>query len=238
MVYVIADIHGSALSLQQDMKYMPELTEDDYIIIAGDAGLEYGPYSMGSLKKYMKKLPCTFVVMRGNHDNRYHYMARNNPDRWSFTDDGMYAYENKYPNIMYVKDIGGVYTIDGKDILFIPGAYSVDKYYRLANGLAYEPREELSWFEADNLFEEIDSKHFDYVISHTAPLSLVPKLEHLFLAQVDQGSVSHWTEKICDEVYTNYSFKHWYFGHFHSDMELSDNVTMVYAGFGVIGNDE
>ena len=79
MVYVIADIHGSALSLQQDMKYMPELTKDDYIIIAGDAGLEYGPYSMGSLKKYMKKLPCTFVVMRGNHDNRYHYMARQKP---------------------------------------------------------------------------------------------------------------------------------------------------------------
>ena len=72
MVYVIADIHGSALSLQQDMKYMPELTKDDYIIIAGDAGLEYGQYSMGSLKKYMMKLPCTFIVMRGNHDNRYH----------------------------------------------------------------------------------------------------------------------------------------------------------------------
>ena len=238
MVYVIADIHGSALSLQHDMKYMPELTKDDYVIIAGDAGLEYGQYSMGSLKKYMNKFPCTFVVMRGNHDNRYHYMARNNPDRWSFTDDGMYAYENKYQNIMYVKDGGGVYTIDGKDILFIPGAYSVDKYYRLANGLAYEPREELSWFETDALFAEIDSKNFDYVISHTAPLSLVPKLEHLFLDCVDQRCVSQWTEKICDEVYMNYKFKHWYFGHFHSDMELSDNVTMVYAGFGVIGSDE
>ncbi len=241
MVYVIADIHGSLQSLQERIRLMPMLTEDDYIIIAGDAGLMYGDYNMGSVKKFMKKLKCKFIIIRGNHDNRYHDYARQNPDTWMFSDDGMYAWENKYPNILYVKDGGGVYSIGGNSILFIPGAYSVDKPYRLARGLPFETREELTIDEADNLLEEAEQVRFDYVVSHTCPYFLLPKLQYLFLDYVDQSKVSYWTEKICQAVYDNIggNYKAWYFGHFHDDRYFEEeNLTMVYNSFEVITGDE
>lgn len=241
MIYVIADIHGSIIELDSKLRLAVSLNEKDTVVVAGDAGLMYGSYDMKELKRYMNEYGCKFIVMRGNHDARYHDVARNNSGKWTFTDDGMYAFENRYPNILYVKDIGGVYNIDGFDILFIPGAYSVDGPYRKAMGYPFEPREELDWKEADALLDEAEKKHFDYIVSHTCPVSLVPKLEDLFLDGVDQSEVSYWTEKICEEVYQDFkgNFKAWYFGHFHDDRYFpEENLTMVYNSFEVITGGE
>ena len=60
----------------------------------------------------------------------------------------------------------------------------------------------------------------DYILTHTAPYSLVTQLRdvegeyplNLFLQEIE--------EKI--------RYKHWYFGHFHRDMELDEKHTGVY----------
>lgn len=238
MIYVIADIHGSVSRYRDVMLFMPKLEKDDFVIIAGDAGIMYGSYVMGSLRTCMAHEDCTFIVMRGNHDSRYWDIARSNRDKWVIDEENGFAYEKKYPNIKYVKDSGGVYTIDGKDILFVPGGYSVDKYYRLESGYPFEPREELTVEEADALLREAETKHFDYIVSHAAPYSLRPRIEDLFLGYVDQSSVSLFTEKMLDEIYCECSWKEWLFGHYHADRYFDDiNMTMLYNKYGVIGDE-
>ena len=241
MVYVIADTHGGMLDLDRKLRHAPELTENDTVIIAGDAGLMYGIYDMRTLKYHMSHLPCRFIIMRGNHDARYFDVAMQNPETWTVTEDGEYAFENRFPNILYIKDVGGIYEIGGHRFLFIPGAYSVDKPYRLVNGLPYEPREELTTAEADALIQGAINGEFDYVVSHTCPYHLIPQLEDLFLDGVNQSDVSYWTERVCDEIFNECSgkWKMWWFGHFHCDRTFEgENIEMIYDGFGVVPDDD
>lgn len=241
MIYVIADIHGGSLDLERKLRYAPELTENDTVIVAGDAGLMYGTYDMRALKYHMANYPCRFIIMRGNHDARYFETALQSHDTWSFTEDGMYAFEKRFPNILYVKDTGGIYEIEGRRFLFIPGAYSVDKPWRLACGYPYEPREELTVAEADSLIQEAIQGDFEYVVSHTCPYHLIPRLEDLFLDGVNQSEVSYWTEKVCDEIFNECrgKWKMWWFGHFHDDRVFEDeDIQMIYNGFGVVPNDD
>ena len=61
--------------------------------------------------------------------------------------------EEQYPNILFAKD-GEIYNFHGKKVMPIGGAYSVDKYYRIRNGL--------SWFESEQPDEVIK----EYVEQH------------------------------------------------------------------------
>ena len=249
--FVCGDIHGVAANFTSRVKWdIDNPKEDDIIICVGDVGLEYGNQVQGSLKKAMRKFPGTIYVMRGNHDNRYWrdhtetietYMDYIEKPKagWAFDDDTFptLLYQKKYPNILYVRDGGGVYTINGHRFLFIPGAYSVDKEYRLAKGLPYEPQEQLTWLEENQLLAAIeDSLEIDYVISHTAPLGTQIYYKDLFLDFIDQSAVDQHMEYFLDEVYhqLNGKFKHWYFGHMHDDRQFG-KFTMVYTKIQEIG---
>ena len=260
-IFIMGDLHGLATNFTSRIKwYIQDPQEDDIIICAGDVGLEYGNQVQGSLKKAMKKFPGTIYVIRGNHDNRYwrnhtdvietytDYIEKPN-DGWAFDNDTFptLLYQKKYPNILYVKDGGGVYTINGYRFLFIPGAYSVDKDYRLSRGYPYEPEEQLTWLEENQLLSAIEycntpeetalnSLRIDYVVSHTAPLGTQPYYKDLFLNFVDQSTVDKHMEYFLDEVYNllDNNFKHWYFGHFHDDRTFG-KFTMLYTKIQEIG---
>ena len=260
-IFIMGDTHGLASNFTSRVNwYIDNPREDDVIICVGDVGLEYGNQVQGALKKAMKKFPGTIYVMRGNHDNRYWrdhtetietyigYIEK--PcNGWMFDNDTFptLLYQKKYPNILYVKDGGGVYTINGYRFLFIPGAYSVDKEYRLAKGLPYEPQEQLTWIEENQILSAIDycntpcetalnSLEIDYVISHTAPLGTQIYFKDLFLDFIDQSTVDNHMEHFLDEVYhqLNNKFKHWYFGHYHSNRSFG-KFTMIYSEVVEIG---
>jgi 3-oxoacid CoA-transferase subunit A len=248
-IFIMGDIHGLASNFTSRINfYIPEPQEDDIIICLGDVGLEYGNQVQGSLRKAMSKFPGTIYIMRGNHDNRY--WANHVEFREVYTDylaypigqyrfdDNEYPkllYHKKYPNIKYIFDGGGVYNIEGYNILFIPGAYSVDKYHRLDNNLPYEPREQLTWLECEHIFSDIDIIHslgedIHFVCSHTAPLCIQPYFKDLFLSFIDQSKVDNYMERFLDEVYAavGKDMKRWYFGHYHDDRNVSLNFTMLY----------
>lgn len=234
MVYVIADIHGSNDRFDTMMQYVEHerpMTESDVVIIAGDAGTQYGTYNMGSLKKNMKSYDCKFIVLRGNHDKRYWKEAKVHPEKWTIEDD--YAFENKYPNILYVKDEGGIYNINGYRVLFVPGGYSVDKDYRLKNGLPYEYDEELTYSEANDLLCLAETGGYDFIISHVAPTKLHPKLSEFFMPCIDQSSVRDFVSELCDEIFKVGKWKMWFFGHYHGDKYFpEENMDMIYEKYG------
>lgn len=252
--FIFGDIHGIFSNFTSRVNwYIQEPKEDDVIICCGDVGLEYGNQIHGSLKKAMKKFPGTVYIMRGNHDNRYwrdhtetietmSSYIRKPVDGWLFNNDEYpsYLYQKKYPNIKYIQDEGGIYDINGHRFLFVPGAYSVDKEYRLAKGYPYELQEQLTWTEENQLLRDIESwkNSIDYVISHTAPLGTQPYYKDLFLDFVDQSKVDKHMEYFLDEVYNllDNNFKHWYFGHFHDNRSFG-KFTMLYTKVAEIGEE-
>lgn len=244
-IYITGDVHGIASDLKVRFGCIPNPTEDDKLIICGDFGAEYGSQINGRLKKECKKFPGEVIVLRGNHDNRYwanhtEYISDlfgyRVYDGWHFEQhqQGRYLVQDKYPNIKYVADDGGIYSIDGYRFLMIPGAYSVDKMYRLNNEMSYESREQLTKQEMLKLSYECGLWYntIDFVCSHTFPQKLESKLRYLFMGCVDQSSVDktmeHWMDDIAWEMEQSVRFKQWFGGHYHDDKILNQYYTMLY----------
>ena len=244
-VYITGDTHGNAQEIRNTIAQIPNPSKDDFIIIAGDAGFEYQQYNMGQAKREARKFPGTWIVLRGNHDSRYwreHTIVDEEKiypvsPGWDFTQDGMYLYQKKYPNIWYVMDTGGIYNIKNYNILFIPGAYSVDKWYRLRTNRPWNSQELLTAKEMQDLKELVinwidNGFDIDFVVGHTFPLKMQRYYQDLFMQGLDQTSIDksmeYWLNGMADIYEKVPSFKQYFGGHFHDDRVLNEKYTMLF----------
>lgn len=136
---------------------------------------------------------------------------------------------------------GGEYNIDGKSVLVIGGAYSVDKWYRLHRAGVYDKLDpnysnskKTGWFPAELLTEEemdmigfkCRSNWYDIVLTHTCPESWEPT--DLFLPGLDQSTVDKSMEKWLDWLKDEMDWAVWLFGHYHDDRLVRPGVEMYY----------
>ena len=131
-----------------------------------------------------------------------------------------------------------MYNIEGYNFLFVPGAYSVDKFYRLETHKPWNPQEQLTLKEQLKLFDLVDDCNInnipiDFVIGHTFPLSIEPYYRYLFLDFIDQSTVDKNMENFLDHLSfifeENFAFKHYFGGHFHDNIyNMKDKYTMLY----------
>lgn len=216
--------------------------EDQTLILLGDAGLNY--FFNGRDERIKEKLgsyPFTYFVIRGNHEERPSNLAMKNPDAWEWQEyfGGPVLVEKEFPYIKYASDIPEVYHIpyiadysegtkendwcdEGEPIIktwttfVLPGAYSVDKDYRLAMGY--------SWFKDEQMTEEekdsglCDLEHLGYrcdlVLSHTCPCIFEPT--DLFLPMIDQSTVDKSMERYLGQIEYLLDYKCWMWGHYHA----------------------
>ena len=236
-IYVTGDIHGNVYEIRDRMAQVENPSKDDFIIIAGDAGFEYENYIMGAAKREARKFLGTWIVLRGNHDSRY-WKHENDKDWEVIQYQGCdYLRQIKYPNIWYLPDEGCIYRLNDYNILFIPGAYSVDKWYRLRNNYPWNPKEQLSAIEQNNLtsltYGWLDMGFdIDFVIAHTFPLKVERYYDDLFMDGINQATVDKTTELWLNNVANLYentlNFKQYFGGHFHDDRVLTNKYTMLY----------
>ncbi len=235
-VFITGDTHGNPVSFYRlrDYAVRNDLSLEDIIIICGDAGLYYGGLAVDSVKDIMMQTPCNFLVVRGNHDDRIEDVVRKfavsgSWGKQELLGNSVYV-DRKYPNIFYALDEGGLYEIYGEKVLFAPGAYSIDKFYRLARGLPYNPNEQLSAEEMDNLLQ-LAEQHPDIVgvIAHTAPLSWEPCFRDLFFPGLDQSKIDKTTDTFLDSLVERLpNLAYYYFGHFHDDRNCGEHGIMLY----------
>ena len=224
-ILMCGDLHGDwkpIRNLCQTMLKKHPLTENDVLIILGDFGANFFfNHRDIKYKKKLGKYKITYFIIRGNHEERPSICMNKNPNAWhieEFWGNQVYV-ENDYPYIKYALDTPAKYEIpiaQEKIIktLILPGAYSVDKYVRLANNWSWFPQEQCNKEEMAAGINLAKSDTWDLVLSHTAPIIYEPT--DLFLSVVDQSTVDKTTERWLGEIEYNLNYKLWAFGHFHS----------------------
>lgn len=250
-VFLMGDLHGVVNEIYcrcHDLVDDLGAKSGDTIIWLGDVGISYGYINrsiLDTMSRMSEEYGFTHVIIRGNHDTRYvrdmsagvfSAYGEMHSIRWC---NGSAYVLDKYPSIIFLADEGGLYEILGRKTLVIPGAYSVDKHYRLVYGWPWEPEEQLSESELDVLIELSCISDVDAVLSHTCPYSWEPDLSEFLLDGLDQSKVDASMERALDTIWYNVmpTCKEWWFGHFHGDKDLPNGIGHVlywsYAEFGV-----
>ena len=222
-IYITGDLHGQIENIKQfvEQNYDTHCFDgSDIMILLGDAGFNYYlDEKDDELKKEVSKLPFTFFVIRGNHEERPGYLheAHKHNGSWDiemFCNNLVYV-ETKYPKIKYAMDGPNLYKIKDYLTVIYPGAYSVDKEYRLMNGWRWFRGEQLTEEEREWGLDFARGLEVDLVLSHTAPLEFEPR--DLFLSSINQSTVDKTMEEYLQQIHETVDYKLWCWGHYHAD---------------------
>lgn len=227
MIFITGDTHRDFSRF-----YSFKSKEDDMLIVLGDVGINYYLTEEDkSYKEYLKKLNLKLFCVRGNHEERPENIS-NYKEVEMF--GGKVFIEEEYSNLIFAKD-GEIYNIDGKKILVIGGAYSVDKQYRLLHGYKWFKDEQLTKKEMDTILDKVKGKHFDIVLTHTCPYKYEPR--EVFMQGLDQSKVDKSMEIFLDEIEENISYDKWYCGHYHTEKQIN-KLEFMFGRIKVFNKDE
>lgn len=225
MIYITGDKHADFREVFY-FCYANETTLDDILIVLGDAGINYYANDKDNeLKNSLKEhYPITLFCIHGNHEERPENIKTYKTKKFH---DGIVYYEEDYPNILFAKD-GEIYNFNNKKVLVIGGAYSVDKYFRLARGYNWYESEQLSdetKNKVKSVLKDLDNK-VDIILSHTCPYKYLPR--EMFLEGIDQSTVDNSTEYFLDEIEESTDYNLWYCGHYHTDKKIDKIIFMFH----------
>lgn len=221
MIYITGDVHAKFAPVAEFCQ-THDTTDDDVLIILGDAGINFHGEAKDRAKKdFLKTLPITLFCLHGNHDMRP--TAIDTYKEVSCA-GGIAYVEDGYENLLFAKD-GELFDFDGLRTITLGGAYSIDKELRI--GLKWP------WFEDEQPSDAIrqhaetildkNKRTVDVVLSHTAPLSKIPfSKPPRFPLDIDTS-----TERWLDTIEQSISYRHWYCGHFHVDKDI-ENFTYLF----------
>jgi hypothetical protein len=190
----------------------------DRIMVLGDVHRDFGALNaLVNRKRPQLILQCgdfgfwpkiTRKDSRGNlkvnrvpimKDSKLYWADGNHEDHWSLK--GLPSNEI-WPNVFYMKRGSTLTLPDGRTVLFMGGAYSVDQYMRTL-GYDWFPDEVISTMD----LEQLPDTKVDIVISHTCPREFEVMGDDMRLDDSSRMALSY--------ILTKYRPSLWYFGHFH-----------------------
>ena len=240
MIYVTGDCHGDYRRFNSDyFQDMSSLNKDNYVIICGDFGLWDESAERQRDLDLLNDLPFTTLWVDGNHEN-YDLLKKYEVKKW------------KGGKVQYIRSSiihllrGQVFEIEGKKFFTFGGASSHDvnggifskddphlkqrMMIAYMRGLPFRI-EHLSWWKEELPSEEemqegLDNlkKHHDevnYIITHCTASSIQAVLSK-GMYKVDR--LTDYLETLKQTL----TYDHWYFGHYHEDLEVSDKETLLY----------
>ena len=224
MIYITGDKHADFREVFY-FCYANDTSLDDILIVLGDAGINYYANEKDyMLKNSLLQYPITFFCIHGNHEQRPENIKTYKTKKFH---DGIVYYEEDYPNILFAKD-GEVYNFNNHKVLAIGGAYSVDKYFRLAMGYNWYENEQPNAATKSRVKEVLNNMNnkIDIILSHTCPYKYLPR--EMFLDGIDQSTVDYSTEHFLNEIENTVDYNLWYCGHYHTDKEIDKIIFMFH----------
>jgi len=221
MIYITGDKHGTYQLEDLSAEKWPDgqkLSKDDYLIIAGDfGGVVYGGEKDKTVLDFYESCPWTTLFIDGNHEN-FDLLAQYPVTEWN---GGKVQFIR--PSVIHLMR-GQVYTIDGKTFFAMGGATSVDRNYRVEGESWW--KEELpsgeEYFEADRNLALHNNK-IDFVITHCCSARQFYRFAAIDFRSFVRDSLTDYL----DELEKKVTFKHWYYGHHHQDINVDETHTML-----------
>lgn len=223
MIYITGDMHGNIEQAKQVLNKIVCKPENTLIVLGDFGGNYYLNKKDNNFKKVFVNYGINVFAIRGNHDaNPVHVKGIAYAEKYG----DMGYIDPKFPNIFYAKN-GNEYTIEKSKFLVLGGAYSVDKWYRLEKGFKWFPDEQMSEEDQTEFWAKGILKTQN-ILSHTCPYPNIPR--HLFLSQVDQSTVDNSMENFLSKVKCKVQYDNWFFGHYHANEQVEENMYMLYDG--------
>ena len=223
MIFITGDTHRDFSRLDNI-----SFNKDDMLIILGDVGIDYFLNEEDNkIKDYLKKYNIKMFCIRGNHEERPENIS-------TYKEINMFGgnvyIEEDYPYLIFAKD-GEEYNIDGKSVLVIGGAYSVDKEYRLIYGYKWFRDEQLTKEEMNTIYNKVKGKHYDIVLTHTCPRKYEPV--EVFLSGIDQSKVDKSMEHFRDKIEYSIEYHKWSCGHYHTE-KIIDKIIFIFESIKLL----
>lgn len=213
MLIFIGDVHGEFNELISRLANH-NICNSTFIQV-GDFGVgfkskETETRELNRINDRLKADRCTMYVIRGNHD-----------------DPSYFSGEGLYSNLIFLNDYS-LLQVEGKKILLIGGAISIDRRIRELNVNYWE--EEGFVYNEQRLRSVLSGvDNLDIVATHSCPHEFEP-------AEFNQLVVSYWMKdnglitelkkergahSLLMHALTGLRLKptHWYYGHFHSSFQ-------------------
>lgn len=219
MIYLTGDLHASIDIHKLSKRYFDDsnLTKNDYLIILGDFGLIWNKSDPES-KYWLDWLNAknyTTLFIDGNHEN--HPLLNTYPEEiWNG------GRIHKIHDSIFHLMRGQIFTIDDHTFFDMGGADSIDKIYRTPGKSWWKeemPSDEEYATANINLYNYENT--VDYILTHTAPTSIVNKL-------IPEIKPPDKLTDFLEGVKNTVTYKHWYFGHFHEDRDIDTKYTVLY----------
>lgn len=249
MFYITGDTHGMTdwekinTSNFPEQKYMSDYY--DFLIVVGDfGGIWDGAEQDNYILKTYNQRNFTTLFIDGNHEN--HDLLDKYPvEEWN--GGKVHKISDRVIHLMR----GQVYNIFGTTFFTMGGAESTDKEYR-KEGESWWAREMPSDEEYEEALRNLEKVNFevDIVLTHCAPEGYIGKnmsavynsdISRLLannMAGVVDRSGNRLT-KFFDELITEHGlkFRHWYFGHYHRDLDW-ENFSLVFSRIQSLKNND
>lgn len=227
MIYITGDSHGDRDKIN-NLEIQLELTDNDYLIIAGDFGFIFNNnYLEELILNALSTKPFKILFVDGNHEC-FPAIFRYPEEMWNG------GKVHKIRENIYHLMRGQVFEIDGKKIFTMGGAYSVDRMFRKLN-VSYWEEEIPNAAEMAEARSNLERHNYevDYIITHTLPSSV--KLLMGYEVSQEHEEDADFTDFL-DEVREKTSYKRWFAGHFHMNKIVSpaDNMIVLYEGVQIL----
>lgn len=233
-IWVTGDIHGSIDIKKLSHRRWPEgrmLTSEDQLIICGDFGM---PWDGSNEEKYwlgwLCDRPWTTLFVDGNHECFPYLAELPESERWG----GRVQVYPDYPGIVHLMR-GEVYDIGGARIFAMGGAASHDKAWRTPgwDWFAEEMPSASELGAAEDRLEAVDWQ-VDYVVSHCCSTRMLDAA--LARTPYPDGrdmpdALNEWLDMLEDRL----TYRRWYFGHYHADVELDGRHRLLYRDIVELG---
>lgn len=206
-IIFVGDVHGNLNLITFYIKRF-KLTNTIFIQV-GDLGagvIHQSAYDLINI--ILVETNNILYAIRGNHDD---------PDLFLTT-------HNVTSNIIFVRDYD-ILNLLGLNILFIGGAISIDRRYRVREGLPWWDEEPVKT-DPHYLIELSKIEKIDICVTHSAPIFVYP---YTFftedkILEYELRMERIYLEKVYDLI-KNKGLSKWYYGHFHnSGTEIIDNT--------------
>lgn len=240
LFYITGDTHSDfSRFTEENFQIQSEMTKDDYIIICGDFGGVWTFEEESRREKealdWLNNKSFTTLFVDGNHEN-YTRLYNYPIEEWK--GGKVHKIRDSVLHLMR----GEIFDIDNKRIFAFGGARSHDiqdgilnldeeeKIYEYRKRGAYFRIRDFSWWdlelptkqEMENGIKNLEKINYkvDYIISHCCPTSVQALINPTYKRDILTDYLQQISEK--------YTFKRWYFGHYHDYKQVNSQFTLLY----------